>query len=93
MLFLSLISIEKNAAITTCKADLKITVTQCAAYLAANSSASDCSGQYLTATQNADPINLSVNSTTSEITGTANCQGAANGFTCRYYSNGSIECF
>ena len=82
---------RKNAALTACKADLRNAITQCAAYLAENPSASDCSGQYLNVTQNAE-INLSVNSTTSEITGTANCRGAANGFTCYYYANGTIDC-
>jgi len=80
---------RKNAALTACKADLRNAITQCAAYLAENPSASDCSGQYLNATQNAE-IDLSV--TDGEITGTATCRGAASGITCEYYSNGTIDC-
>ncbi len=82
---------RKNAAIAACEADLRNAVTQCAAYLAENASAQDCTGHYLNATQNADPINLTVN-TNGEITGSATCKGAASGLYCHYYSNGTIEC-
>ena len=80
---------RKNAAKAACESDLRNAITQCTAYLAENASATNCDGHYLNATANADITLVVTNGT---VNGTATCKGAANGITCYYYSNGTIEC-
>lgn len=80
---------RKQAAIAACQADLRNAITQCAAYLAENSSATSCTDFNATASMEKPTITVDSNGT---ITATAQCKGAASGVTCTIYSNGTVDC-
>lgn len=83
---------RKNAAIAACQSDLRNAVTQCAAYLAENPQATDCSGANIQATASMDTPQIVVDSNTGVITATAGCKGAASGVTCTISSDGTVNC-
>lgn len=83
---------RKNAAIAACQSDLRNAITQCAAYLAENPSATDCSGITFNETASMGTPTITVDSNTGTITAEANCKGAASDVRCTISSNGTISC-
>ena len=85
---------RRNAAIKACQADLRNAIGMCAAALTDNLSKTTCTSgtDYPASTQNATTITVTVDANTGDITGSADCAGAASGVTCSANSSaGSIS--
>lgn len=84
---------RRNAAISACQSDLRNALSMCAAALAAdpNKTTCDAGTDFPQSTQNASNITITVDTTTGDISGSADCAGAASGVTCNANSsNGAI---